>query len=159
MAKRFPYLIGTFIIIILLGISLYLQLYEGFVPCPLCSLQRITFILLGLIFFAGIWVGAKRKMQIFIPFLASLFAALGVLFSGRQVWLQHFPPPNTECGVSLQYMLQVLPMHQVVQKIFEGTAECTQLGWSFLSLSMAEWSLCWFLIFLLGSLYLLIRKK
>jgi disulfide bond formation protein DsbB len=32
-------------------------------------------------------------------------------------------------------------------KIFKGSGECAEVGWTFLGLSLAEWSLAWFALF------------
>lgn len=155
MPTRFTYIFGFVTIALLLGTSIYLQFYDGFIPCPLCTLQRIVFGLLGMLFLLGIFLPAKRIGYFLLNALISLTALLGALLAGRQIWLQHFPPSDgSECGVSLQYMLQVLPLNEVAKKIFQGTAECTQIGWQFLHLNMAEWSLIWFVGFLFLGLFL-----
>jgi disulfide bond formation protein DsbB len=159
MTIRSTYLLGFLAISILLLTSIYLQLFRGIIPCPLCSLQRLSFVLLGIWFLLGILIHAKHFGRVFINIMCSLTSILGMFLAGRQIWLQHIPSTNnTECGVSLQYMMQILPMNQVLQKIVEGSAECSQRGWEFLSLNMAEWALIWFAGFLLLSLYLLIKE-
>jgi len=55
-------------------------------------------------------------------------------------------------------MLQVLPVNQALQKIFQGSAECTQRGWEFLHMNMAEWALIWFFLFLLMTFCLFIEE-
>ncbi len=159
MSIRSTYLISFLMISALLLTSIYFQIFEGIMPCPLCTLQRIAFGLLGILFLAGILFSAKRGLRVVINVLGVVISFAGLLLAGRQVWLQHFPSANSsECGVSLQYMMQVLPVNEVIQKIFAGTAECTQRGWEFLHMNMAEWALLWFAGFLFLSLYLLIRK-
>ncbi len=160
MSIRSHYIFGLIIITALLSTSLYLQFYDGFMPCPLCTLQRVTFFFLGILFILGIFLHAQRWGRLIINLFTLCVSSAGILFAGRQVWLQHFPPTDTsECGVSLHYMLQVLPVNEVVRKIFSGSAECTQIGWKFLSLSMAEWTMAWFILFFLLSFYLLMKKN
>lgn len=154
MSKRKIFTIGFLLISALMLTSLYLQYFDNFVPCALCTLQRFCFILLGGLFFIGI-LATRKHILTQIILLFSVFASgLGIFFAGRQVWLQHFPPPSgSECGVSLEYMLKVLPLNEVLQKVFYASAECSQVGFSFLSLNMAEWSLLWFVVFLFLSSY------
>ena len=156
---RLSYLLGFVAAGILLATSIYLQFYDGFVPCPLCELQRVAFALLGILFFIGLFLytnsWGRRLTNIFI-FITTL---AGAFFAGRQIWLQHFPSANTECGVSLSYMMKVLSFNELLQKIFEGTAECSQSGWTFMSLNMAEWSLICFSLFLCLICYLCLQKK
>ncbi len=155
MTIRSTYIFGFVTISVLLLISLYLQFFEGIMPCPLCTLQRLSFGLLGIWFLIGILLNTKRKGRVLINFLCGITSMLGIFLAGRQVWLQHFPSPdNTECGVSIQYMMQVLPMNQVLEKIFAGSTECTLRGWEFLHINMAEWALIWFIGFFILTLCL-----
>ncbi len=159
MTMRNTYLISFLIIVGLLSASAYFQLVDGMTPCPLCTLQRITFGVLGIIFLAGIIWHRKHLSRIIINLSCFLVSALGLFFSGRQVWLQHFPPAgNSECGASLQYMMQVLPVNEVIQKVFTGTAECTQRGFEFMNLNMAEWALIWFLGFFVLAVCLFFKE-
>ncbi|HVE43972.1 MAG TPA: disulfide bond formation protein B [Gammaproteobacteria bacterium] len=158
MTTRFIYLANTIIIALLLCFGLYLQFYDGIMPCPLCVLQRICFLFLGVVYGAGIFVYRKQLANLIVSRLSACVALLGMFLAGRQVWLQHYPPANPdECGVSLQYMMEMLPMHEVLQKVIAGTAECATRGWDFLSLNMAEWALLWFALFFLVSVRLIRR--
>jgi len=85
---------------------------------------------------------------------------LGILFASRQVWLQHVPSTLTgNCDVSLYYMLSVLPLDKVIMKVYEGGTTCSHVEWRYLNLSIAEWSLLWFVVFALFCLYQLARKR
>lgn len=160
MSRRFIYSAGFIIILILLGISIALQIFDGILPCPLCTLQRISFGLVGIFFFIGIFVSRSRVFSQLINFLSLIACGLGGFFAGRQLWLQYFPTgDSSECGVSLQYMMQALPLSEVAQKIFSGSAECSQRGFEFLWLNMAEWALVWFVLFFFTSFYLLVKKR
>lgn len=159
MSTRLIYTLNFLLVAILLSISIYLQMFDGFIPCPLCTLQRFSFGLLAMWFLIGALVPRSKIGRFFINIISSITALLGCVLAGRQIWLQHYPSMQSgECGVSLQYMMQVLPLNEVMQRVFIGTAECTQRGWQFLSLNMAEWSLLWFIFFLGMSVYLLMRK-
>lgn len=159
MKTRVVYLLSLACIIAILSTSLYLQFFDNIMPCPLCSLQRLAFSLLGITFLLGAFLSAKKAARWTVNSLAGLFSLAGIFFSARQIWLQHYPSSSgNECGVSLQYMMQVLPMNEVIRKVFEGSAECSQLGWKFLSLTMAEWALAWFIAFFLITLYLFSKE-
>ncbi len=160
MSTRLTYFLALTLICVLLLISLYLQFFRGFVPCPLCSLQRLCFAAIGLICLGGIFLGGRPLGRFIFPLLTTTLSLLGIVLAGRQVWLQHIAPvDSSECGVSLQYMLQILPLNEVIQKIFAGSAECSQRGWEFLMLDMAEWSLVWFILFLCVGLFLLRKAR
>jgi len=153
MSIRSIYVVEFLLVCFLLAVSVYLQVFDGFIPCPLCTLQRLCFGLLGIWFLIACCVYKKYIARCLLNTLSLLTATLGMLLAGRQIWLQHYPTHSNECGASLEYMLGALPFNQVVQKVLVGSAECTQRGWEFFSLSMAEWSLLWFVLFLMLSVY------
>jgi disulfide bond formation protein DsbB len=154
------YFIGFLTIGGLLGFSVYLQLFQGIQPCALCTLQRLTFAFLGAAFLFGSLFARNRILQHLVNTLIFIISGLGIFLAGRQIWLQHFPSTDgTECGVSIQYMLQVLPWHEVLQRIIAGSTECSVRGWELLSLNMAEWALIWFVFFLFSSIYLFVQIR
>lgn len=159
MTQRFAYLFGFFIVVTILVTGFYLEYAEGIMPCPLCTLQRICFGLCGALFFIGILAYRSRIAVFFINLFSILFAGAGLLLAGRQIWIQANPSLATgDCGVSLNYMLSALPLSDVMQKVFSGSTECSQRGWEFLRLNIPEWSILFFGLFLLGSLYFLMRN-
>lgn len=155
---RFVYFLGFIIIAVLLGTTFYLE-HEGINPCPLCIIQRGIIVTLGVLFFLGAIFRLKTVGRIFLGLLASIVSILGIIFSSRQVWLQYFSNgEGGSCEAGLQYLFQVMPWYDALKKIFEGGADCSQVGWKFLSLSLAEWSLIWFVIFLLVSVIQMFRR-
>lgn len=154
-SKRLTYFLGFIVIACLISSTFYLEKYAGFVPCPLCILQRLMLGLTGVAFFFGSLTSTR-----FWGWFATLSLCLGTFLAGRQVWLQHLPlNPNADCGVSLQFLLKVLPFDQALSRILQGSAECAQKGWEFLHLSLAEWSLGCFILLLLLSLFQLHRTR
>lgn len=151
---RLGYFIGFILVIGLLGLAEYLEVYKGMVPCPLCMLQRIVLIMLGTLFFVGM-VFRLKKMGLCIVSLLSLIVSLsGIFAAGRQSWLQHMPSNHLgECGASLSYMFQTLPLMEVFKHVWTGGIECSQQGWAFMSLSLADWSLIGFAGFFVFTLW------
>jgi disulfide bond formation protein DsbB len=149
--SRFSYFSAFLCVCVLIGVTYYLQIFANFNPCPLCILQRITLMALGIIFFFGALLRLEKSGKLTLSVLAYLLALIGALLAARQVWIQHLPPnASPDCGASLEYMLQALPLLQVLQHILSGGTECSLVNWTFLGLSLAEWSLisfCGFLFF------------
>lgn len=159
MSNRLVYLSGFIAISCVLLTSLYLQYFEGFMPCPLCTLQRFAFAGLGCFFLIGTLLAKKKWVTWLINSLLAFTAILGAVLAGRQIWLQHFPTTaSNECGVSLNYMLQVLPLNEVAKKVISGSADCVTRGWQFLSFDMAEWGFLCFIAFFFLAIYLF-RKE
>ncbi len=151
LTPRLGYLAGFVACAGLFAFALYLQYYEYQEPCPLCILQRVAFIGLMVVFLAGALHGPRRIGAYIYSSLLVVIAAIGGGIATRHVWLQHLPKDQVpECGPGLAYMLGKFPLAQAFEKVFRGSGECAEVGWKFLGLSIAEWSLLWFI--LLGAL-------
>jgi disulfide bond formation protein DsbB len=75
-------------------------------------------------------------------------SVLGAAIATRHVWLQNLPKDRVpECGPGLDYLLNRLPLAQVLEKVLQGSGECAEAGWRFLGLTIAGWSLAWFVLF------------
>jgi disulfide bond formation protein DsbB len=142
----------------LLGFGMFLQLGLGLEPCPMCIMQRYAFVACGLI--AGIAAlhgpaGAGRRVY---AAAIALTAVAGGSVAARQSWLQHFPPKAVDCGPDLEFMLDSFPLAQALPLIFRGTGDCSKVQWSFLGLSIAEWSLIWFVLIALAGIRLSLAR-
>ena len=130
----------------LLGYGYYLQFVDGIEPCPLCILQRLAYIAVIIIALIGL-VHAPEKIGIRVySSLIAVASLIGAGIAARQVWLQHLPADKVpECGPGLDYLLQVFSFAETLQKVFTGSGECAEVKWTFLSFSIAEWSLLCFI--------------
>ncbi len=45
------------------------------------------------------------------------------------------------CGASLDFMLKVFPLTEVLAKVLTGSGECAKVDWRFLGLAMPAWVL------------------
>ncbi|MCW5588239.1 MAG: disulfide bond formation protein B [Legionellales bacterium] len=142
----------------LLGFATYLQFHAGLKPCVLCVMQRLCYIGLAIIFFAAFLHRVKSRGVKIYCLLAGLINLFGIYFAARQVWIQHQPPGTVgSCGPDFNYLIQHLPLGDTLQLIFLGSGDCAVVKWRFLSLSIAEWSLLWFslfIVFILWQIYL-----
>ena len=126
----------------LLGFGYYLQYGQGLDPCPLCLVQRLFFYAVLAVLALGAIHGSGRAIY---GILAALFALGGAAAAGRQVWLQHLPPDKVpQCGPDLYFMLENFPLSRTLKTLISGTGECAAVDWTFLGLSIAEWSAAWF---------------
>jgi len=138
----------------------YLQYVEYLDPCPLCITQRLFYYAIGLCALIGAFVYRRAVARRIFASLIVLSAMGGIATAGRQVWLQHLPPEKVpECGPGLQYWLENEPMLQTLSLLFKGDGNCAEVYWRFLGFSIGEWSLAWFIAFLLAGLILLFRRS
>jgi disulfide bond formation protein DsbB len=144
----------------LLAYGYYLQYVEGLDPCPLCLVQRGFFCALLAICLIAALHAPRGRSAIAYAVGALLFAVGGAAVASRQVWLQHLPPDKVPaCGPDLFFMLENFPLGQTLKRLFTGTGECAAVDWTFLGLSIAEWSLAWFVALALYAAWLALRAR
>ena len=160
LTTRLGYFAGLLICGLLFAFALYLQYYEYQDPCPLCILQRVAFIAMMAVFLVGAIHGPRRTGAIIYSTLLVIIAAIGAGIAMRHVWLQHLPKDRVpECGPGLEYMLNRFPLAQALEKVFRGSGECAEVGWTFLTLSIAEWSLAWFVLLGVLAVYIAVAAR
>ena len=144
--RRFAFGAGALVCIGLLGFAYYLQYVQGLEPCPLCMVQRGFFYAVLALFVVAALHGPRGWGAPVYSALITLFALGGAATAGRQVWLQHLPADKVpQCGPDLFFMLENFPLSRTLEKLFYGSGECAVVDWKFLGLSIAGWSLAWFI--------------
>jgi len=140
--RRTGNLIGLLACAGLLGFALYAQYGLGLEPCPLCILQRVAVLAVGVLFLAALLHNPGDRGARAYGALIDLAAIAGIAVAARQIWIIAQPPGSVaECGASLDYMMAVLPLHEVLGKVLTGSGECAKVDWQFLGLNMPTWVL------------------
>ena len=141
----------------LLVYGFYLQHVVGLEPCPMCIVQRYALILIVLI--AALAGATGRKLLNSAgSFLLVLLGGGGAFVAARQSWLQWFPPEVVTCGRDFYGMVENFPLNRAIPMIFKGSGDCTKIDWTFLGLSIANWSFMWFVAIAAVSLALALRR-
>jgi disulfide bond formation protein DsbB len=126
----------------LLAYAYYAQYVMHLEPCPLCIFQRVGIFAIGVIFAiasAHDPAGWGRRVYAGLLGLASLATACVAV---RHLYIQSLPPGTVAaCGASLDFMLKVFPLTEVLVKVLTGSGECATVGWRFLGLAMPAWVL------------------
>lgn len=143
-----------------IGFALYAQHVWGLEPCPLCIFQRVGVMAVG---------GVALLAAIHNPGQTGgrLWASLGIVatlagggVSVRHVWLQSLPADQVPaCGPGLDYMLETMPMSNVLSKVLKGSGECASIDWTFLGMSMPFWTVVFFVFVLALLLKAFLSKK
>lgn len=160
LSNRWLYLAGAFFPAGLIGFALFLQYIEHQDPCPLCMVQRVIFITIMVVFVLAAMHGPKRLGERIYAALIGGFSLSGVAVAARHIWIQNLPADQVPaCGPGLDYMLETMPLSNVLKELMHGSGECAAKGWTFLTLGIPEWSLFCYIV--LGSWAILIatRKK
>lgn len=157
--KRTLNIAGILICSGLMLFALYAQYQLQLEPCPLCILQRVAVIALGIVFLVAALhnpAGAGRYVYAVLLAIPTIF---GVAVAGRHAWLQTLPADKVPaCGPGLDYMLESFPFQQVVEMVFTGSGECAKVSWSFLGLSMPAWVLLWVLVLGIAGIWNNLRR-
>lgn len=143
--------------IALLAFGLYLQHAIGLEPCPMCIVQRYLFILVALA--AGIGAALPAAAARWMGGLMALLSFTGAGVAARQSWLQWFPPEVTTCGRDLFGMIESFPLRRVIPMLFRGSGDCSAVDWTFLGLTIANWSFLNFLLVAALGAGLLLRRR
>lgn len=151
---RQQFFAGVVVCIGLLGYALFEQHLMGTEPCPLCILQRIAFVLMGLFFLLGAVHGPGRVGRRVYALLVGAAGAVGMAIAGRHLWLQSLPADEVpDCGPGLSYMLDAFPLSKTLDMVLTGSGECAEMNWSFLGLSMPAWTLVCYVLLTAGALW------
>lgn len=124
----------------MMGFALFAQHVLGLEPCPLCILQRVGTVSLGLVFLLAALHDAGPTGARVWGVLVLLTAAVSGSVSARHVWLQSLPPDQVPaCGPGLDYLLDVFGLTEGLKMVFHGSGECAEVVWRLFGLSMPAW--------------------
>ena len=124
----------------MMGYALYAEHVLELYPCPLCIFQRIAVILLGIVFVIAGVHNPGRKGSVAYGVTLGIVALGGAAIAARHVWLQNLPPDRVPpCGAGLDYLLETVPLFDVIRQVLTASGECAIVTWQFLGLSMPAW--------------------
>ena len=142
----------------LLAFGIYLQHVVGLEPCPMCIVQRYALILVALMAGVAAASSGRSTRQLGVGLMGSL-ALGGAFVAARQTWLQWNPPEVMTCGRDFYGMIESFPLKRAIPMIFKGSGDCSAVDWTFLGLSIANWSFLCFSAIALLALVLLVRPR
>ena len=158
--RRIALLLG-FACLGLVGASIFVQHVLGVEPCPLCIIQRFTYLALVPIFFAAALVQRHGRAQRSLLWGATLLSFIGLSVAAYQTQMQIFPPSVIEsCSPGLAYLLDTMGVTDVLMQLVHAGGDCADTSFKVLGLTLAQASLLIFLVFvaLLGNLALRRRR-
>jgi disulfide bond formation protein DsbB len=146
----------------LVGGGLILAHTLNLAACPLCILQRMLYLLLALEAVAA-WLLAGFASAGMLPRrLAALVMAATALtgagIASYQTWLQRFAK-GASCTADQPWWEHLVNWAGAQWPLmFEASGLCSEAGWKFLGLSIAEWSLVAFTSMTIAMLAAMRRK-
>jgi protein dithiol:quinone oxidoreductase len=160
---RTLFLGGFIVCFALIAFALYAQYVLQMNPCPLCILQRETFIALGVVFLIGGLHAPRARGRWFYVGFVSILALIGIGIAWRHLWIQAQPPGTVaSCGAPLGYLMETRDAHGgvigVLRMVLSGSGECATVE-RILGLPIPVWSLVWFSLLGTGALFARWRKS
>lgn len=150
---RGVFLTGFLACLSMLLVAGYFQFIEHLDPCPLCIVQRLLVLVVGIVFLLGAMHNPISGGRRVYGFLVVLAAGLGAAIAGRHVWLQSVPEEQVpSCGPGLNFILDNFPISQAIDMVLRGSGECADVLWTFLGLSIPAWTLVAFVVMILVGL-------
>jgi len=142
----------------LLGGALVLQHLKGQAPCPLCVLQRASFVLFALIALVAVMRQPRGRGAAGYFVALALTALAGVSVAIRHVWVLYHP--KFGCGIDvLEQFINDLPTARLLPWLFHASGECAAPHEPILGLQLPEWSLFWLSLLFLGATYFAFRNS
>ena len=136
---------GVAAVVGLMSYALYQQHVVGLEACPLCILQRVALIALGLVFAVAALHAPRGAGARAYAVLGTIAALTGMGISGWHVRLQNLPPAEVPaCGPGFDYIMDAFGWLGGLRMIFTGSGECAVVNWEFVGLSMPAWVFIWF---------------
>jgi disulfide bond formation protein DsbB len=156
-APRIAFLLTGLFAASLVAGGLMLARLLNLAACPLCILQRMAYLLLAL---EGLMAAALVVRPVAVraaALLMGLTALAGASVAAYQTWLQRFAQ-GISCTADQPWWERFVDWAGTqVPLLFEATGLCSEAGWRFLGLSIAEWSLIIFTSLTLVALRLAVR--
>ncbi len=156
--RRLAYFLGFLVCAALIAWALWLQYGMDLDPCPLCIFQRIAVIATGIVFLVAAIHNPGNKGAGFYALLTVIAAGTGAALAGWQVWIQGQPKGSVpSCGMGLDYMLDTMPLLDVISRVLKGSGECAEQGWVFLGLAIPSWTFVFFIAMIAAAIALVRR--
>jgi protein dithiol:quinone oxidoreductase len=142
MTARRGNLLGFLACACLLAYAYYAQYVMHLEPCPLCIFQRIGIFMLGVMFLIAALHDPVAFGRRAYAALVALAAVVTIGVAARHLYIQSLPPDAVPaCGASLDFMLKIFSLSEVLVKVLKGDGECAKVTWEFLGLAMPAWVL------------------
>lgn len=138
----FPAFVASFMV---LAGALYLEYGLGQIACVLCQVQRLLLGAFSLICLCVLIRRPGRAASRLCLWLCLALAFAGALLAAAHVWLQCQLPFADDSCLGAMAGLIGQDTAERLRNLWTGSSGCLPVTWSFLSLSVPEWSLLAFL--------------
>ena len=138
--------------------GVFLSNFAHLAACPLCILQRMLYLTLGVVALIGLSCAHSRLGRWATRLLLIVGSGLGAFIAGYQSWLQHHPAAASCTADSPWWEDFVYWAGEHLPSLFQSSGMCSDPGFVLFGLSIAEYSLIIFGGLTVLSLSLLLRR-
>lgn len=157
LSRRFLSLLGFAFCVAALSVAiLFMEMYLGLEPCPLCVIDRIIVAAIGAVFLlAALHNPGAAGYRVYAA-INLVSGALGVAVAARHIWLQNLPPALVpDCAPGLDYLVTNFPLAESLSVIWNTSGNCAEIAWTFLGLSIPWQTLLLFVALLALNLWII----
>lgn len=120
------------------GLALVSQYHFDMPPCPWCTLQRLIFLVIGVLALLGLLLRSAGVQKV-LALGGLIFALCGI---AAALWQHFVAAASDSCNLTLaDRILQTLGLWDLAPQVFAPTASCAEAAVNLLGVPYAFWSL------------------
>jgi disulfide bond formation protein DsbB len=120
------------------GLALVSQYHFDMPPCPWCTLQRLIFLVIGVLALLGLLLRSAGVQKV-LALGGLIFALSGI---AAALWQHFVAAASDSCNLTLaDRILQTLGLWDLAPQVFAPTASCAEAAVNLLGVPYAFWSL------------------
>ncbi len=139
----------------------YAQIYQHAMPCPLCIVERIVIVAIGIFAFLFALHNPQNFLIRIYGVILLCIELLGLKIAIRHVELINTPIDELpqQCTLPINILFKKLPLNRFLHTILSGDAECAKMNWTILGISAPTLVLLFFVALLVLTCIIVFRKK
>jgi disulfide bond formation protein DsbB len=127
--------------------ALFFQYGMKLDPCVMCIYQRVAVLGLGTAGIVGLIAPSFRPLRVVAAAIWGISAAWGLKLAIGLNQLQQDPSPFATCSFTPDFP-KWFQLHDWLPSMFMPTGMCSDIPWTFLSVTMAQWMIVIFATYL-----------
>ena len=159
LSARLPFALSLAVSVGLVAGGVFLAQTLHIAACPLCIAQRMLYLGVAVAALLGLATKTVGLLQRAAALLMAAAAASGAGVAAWQTYLQRFAT-ETNCSGAMAWWERLIDWAgEHIPLLFYASGLCSDPGWKFLQLSLAEWSLLAFSCLTALACYALLRRR
>jgi disulfide bond formation protein DsbB len=156
MPSAWPFALVAAIAFAAVGAALVSQHAFAMEPCPWCVLQRLIFLVIGVVALLG-WAWRNVWVRRGVAGLGSMLGCAGI---GAALWQHFVAARSASCNLTLaDRIVNATQLDQLLPNVFEARASCADAAVNLLGVPYALWAALVFLVCTLILLRALLARR